>query len=1453
MINPQEEAIKRLMQMAKSGSQRTPLVPRVTSDPESPPVGMLWIRDDEQKAYLQTADNTALLVASATQEPGDGGTIISDRSLPGVSLMLNTVTSDEIASGAVGTAELGSQSVSGDKWAPQITAQSSLTLSNELTPSAPGLLVNVPFDQAADIARFEFDGDQRMRMTTTHFSIGADLPNSSVSIQTDSTETALRVRGSGGPILLEGQTGNRLLSVDGSGNLIIAGAISSLSGDSNATGSMSVNGALTVTDQANLLAGLQVAERVDFLAELEVDGQTTLNGEVFLPPNYSAKIGNAVHLRTLLANENRLLLEGVSAIGEAEIQLGTGGPVLRGSFEEDDSLYIGDEKILTSGSGGIRGNQIATDTLTGATGSNVGNIAAETITGYNIKNGSITSTELSPGAVVAGAIAAGAVGSVELADGSVIDRVVASLGVGKLISGTLNADEVFMGPSGHIYLGPTFTSEIEDERIQIDASGIRAYDSFNIARAEFTPGGFTLRTGVDGARLEIDATNGIELFGTAGERTGYLSPLGLFQLDSAIDGARMSLNSNEGVQFYAGATKNLAYNPGFIGSSEHELAVAGEALDDQRHVFAGEWAVRFRCTNPNVNAPSYVDVPFRNTVGTGSSVSRTRVNECANPKLDSVITNWSGLATTAQTASRVAVLGFIGGFAAQVQATADGAASISAPLVTVAAAQQWALSVSARVSTGQNVVAEILWYDVNSLLVKTDSSTPFALIGNVVAQVGMVGIAPSNATSARLRITASLLFPDTLQVSDCLYERASGIDAYADGDTEGYEWVGSDGISKSSLIPVPVLDSPDNLVSIFVWSDVTAWAQIEGRDSTANVSRGMSPAMLLTPNQWSRVVVPCTGVMDKVRLHYPSTDPSRQTRILGTPVWWSGLQVEADKDIPTPFCAGNEPGCRWEALEAQSASIRDRDVVVTQISPTLGTTVSGAIVGGSLTSASFFAGRIFGTEITGGKIFGNVITGNQINGDQILAGTITSTSIAARTITAGDIAVDTLTGTEILAGSINADRLTAGTITANQIGANQITAAKLAANLIVAGTAGGNRVEISQTLGIEQWFGGVRTLRIPPNGAPEFSGLVTAGAPRVNNVGAAPSVVINPDTATIALYPNNTARRFQIRAWNNTLVGTGGTGPVLDIAAFNATSQSRGASLQLSASSDTVGTIWLAFNGSGNNPLGGYFTAIQSGLVETGVGYGTGDDTYVNIDQNNGITVKCGGDTTFEISDSDGNQIVSSISGDRGLFITTGGGSELRLWGDGAAELIENGQLKAFVIDHPTDSDRYLVHVCAEGPTADVIYRGEAEIRDGQAVVEMPAYFEAATRTNYGRQVQLTPIDELCMAAASRIEGGKFTIRCSGPDGTVVQWLVTAVRADAEQFPVEPLKSEVGVGGTGPYRFLTDPASLRATPRQPVAESVEVRREARMSPELRNRVQAARAARAERKSSSPLS
>ena len=129
---------------------------------------------------------------------------------------------------------------------------------------------------------------------------------------------------------------------------------------------------------------------------------------------------------------------------------------------------------------------------------------------------------------------------------------------------------------------------------------------------------------------------------------------------------------------------------------------------------------------------------------------------------------------------------------------------------------------------------------------------------------------------------------------------------------------------------------------------------------------------------------------------------------------------------------------------------------------------------------------------------------------------------------------------------------------------------------------------------------------------------------------------------------------------------------------------------------------------------------------------------------------------------------------------------------------------KTFVIDHPTDPDRYLVHVCLEGPEAAVFYRGEVTL-DGssRATVTLPDYFDALTIPD-SATVQVSHIlddDESLPlpVAATRVKDGEFTVR-GREAGQSVAWRVEATRRDCH-VEVEPLRKDVILHGDGPYKW----------------------------------------------------
>jgi hypothetical protein len=119
---------------------------------------------------------------------------------------------------------------------------------------------------------------------------------------------------------------------------------------------------------------------------------------------------------------------------------------------------------------------------------------------------------------------------------------------------------------------------------------------------------------------------------------------------------------------------------------------------------------------------------------------------------------------------------------------------------------------------------------------------------------------------------------------------------------------------------------------------------------------------------------------------------------------------------------------------------------------------------------------------------------------------------------------------------------------------------------------------------------------------------------------------------------------------------------------------------------------------------------------------------------------------------------------------------------------------KFFVIDHPLDAEhRHLVHASLEGPEAAVFYRGEGELKDGRAIVHLPAYFQALTR---GRActvlltAKATGEGPASPVAASEVRSGRFAVRAIGDDNPsqAFYWEVKAARADVEGFEAEPEK-----------------------------------------------------------------
>jgi len=124
-------------------------------------------------------------------------------------------------------------------------------------------------------------------------------------------------------------------------------------------------------------------------------------------------------------------------------------------------------------------------------------------------------------------------------------------------------------------------------------------------------------------------------------------------------------------------------------------------------------------------------------------------------------------------------------------------------------------------------------------------------------------------------------------------------------------------------------------------------------------------------------------------------------------------------------------------------------------------------------------------------------------------------------------------------------------------------------------------------------------------------------------------------------------------------------------------------------------------------------------------------------------------------------------------------------------QVVIKGQLyareKYFSIDHPTKPDHQLIHACLEGPESAVYYRGQAQLKNGQATIRLPDYFETLTRQE-GRTVLLTPKGrEPFLLSHEDIVDGTFKVYGTRADGPF-SWEVKAVRADVGRLETEVRK-----------------------------------------------------------------
>ena len=116
----------------------------------------------------------------------------------------------------------------------------------------------------------------------------------------------------------------------------------------------------------------------------------------------------------------------------------------------------------------------------------------------------------------------------------------------------------------------------------------------------------------------------------------------------------------------------------------------------------------------------------------------------------------------------------------------------------------------------------------------------------------------------------------------------------------------------------------------------------------------------------------------------------------------------------------------------------------------------------------------------------------------------------------------------------------------------------------------------------------------------------------------------------------------------------------------------------------------------------------------------------------------------------------------------------------------------SFKIDHPLPAlteTNYLVHSFIEGPNADLIYRGEIELVDGIATVDIDQHSRMTEGTfeELCRKVQCFTTNETDWTAVrGRVTGNILTIEAQDPKSTAtVSWMVIGERKDKHMYETE--------------------------------------------------------------------
>jgi len=137
------------------------------------------------------------------------------------------------------------------------------------------------------------------------------------------------------------------------------------------------------------------------------------------------------------------------------------------------------------------------------------------------------------------------------------------------------------------------------------------------------------------------------------------------------------------------------------------------------------------------------------------------------------------------------------------------------------------------------------------------------------------------------------------------------------------------------------------------------------------------------------------------------------------------------------------------------------------------------------------------------------------------------------------------------------------------------------------------------------------------------------------------------------------------------------------------------------------------------------------------------------------------------------------------------------VWYDITTNTLNYATAKSFIIEHPLDTNKLLVHACLEGPEAGVYYRGIGEITNNiSTAIKLPDYVEKLA-SNF--TIQITPIykGSIVVLNVGEVINNKFFVY---GENCKFYWSVYGKRFEINS--IEPNKNDVSVKGSGPYLWI---------------------------------------------------